>query len=293
VGAEIAAPARPSGWRRQALSSWSDTRDPQFYGTFEVDAGPAERALAVASAHHGRRIALQHLVLKAVAATVAEHPEMNGTVRWGRAAPHAGLPLAQLTYVPDESAGGGLHKYLIADAHQKSLDEIAREDMLALLRIHRGRDPIRERRRRFLARVPSPCMGTVLRAIDFLTFACQRDLSPIGFPAGAQGAGIISTLPFAPASVAACFLPSSRAPFLLTVTPPRPRPVVREGAVVVRPILRLFGTFDNRLIDGYQACRFGDALARRLETPGSLLADEPFAAALDGDVAPVGRAGRR
>src|SRR2546428_730440 len=182
----MATQAQPSGWwRKQALSSWSDTRDPQFYGTFEVDAEAAQRALAAASAHYGRRIALQHLVLKAVAATVADHPEMNRTVRWGRAVPHVGLPLAQLTYVPDEAAG-------------------------------------------------------------------------------AQGPGILSTLPCSPEAVAACLLPSPRAPFLLTLTPPRPRPVVRDGAVVIRPILRLFGTFDNRLVDGYAACRFGDALARWL-----------------------------
>jgi hypothetical protein len=281
----MATPAQPPAWRKQALSSWSDTRDPQFYGTFEVDAEAAERALAIASAHYGRRIALQHLVLKAVAATVADYPAMNKTVRWGGAVPHVGLPLAQLTYVPDEAAGeGALHKYLIADAQNKSLDEIAREDMLALLRVHRDRDPVRARRQRFIRRVPAPCLGLVLKSVDFLTSACQVDLSTIGFPAGAQGTGIISTLPFAPESVAACLLPSSRAPFLLTLTPPRPRPVVRRGAVVARSVLRLFGTFDNRLVDGYTACRFGDALVRRLEAPGQLLAAEPFADRL-GDLA--------
>jgi len=164
--------------------------------------------------------------------------------------------------------------------------------VLALLRIHRGRDPIRERRRRFIRRVPPPCLGAVLRSIDFVTFACRRDLSAIGFPAGAQGTGILSTLPFSPEAVAACLLPSSRAPFLLTLTPPRPRPVVRDGAVVIRPILRLFGTFDNRLVDGYAACRFGDALARWLEAPGRLLEGEPFAARLGQSTAPGDLVGR-
>jgi len=49
------------------------------------------------------------------------------------------------------------------------------------------------------------------------------------------------------------------------------RPVVREGQVVVRPIMTYSLTFDHRAIDGAPAARFVDDLTRLLESPESLL----------------------
>jgi hypothetical protein len=267
----------PSPWRTQALSAWSDTRDPQFYGVFDVDVERAGRIAAAASSRYRRRIGLHHLVVKAVATTLADQPALNQTVRWGRGVPHEGVPLALLTYLPGSGAGEAeLHKYVIADAHLKDLGEIAREDLAALLRIHRRRDPVRERRMRFLGGVPPAAMGLVLRTLDFLTAGCQVDLTALGFPRVTQGAGIINNLMHFPLDgIGACLLPTSRAPFLLALPAPTERPASHDGRLALRPILRLCGTFDNRLVDGYAACRFGLEVKRLLEAPESLLEASP------------------
>jgi pyruvate dehydrogenase E2 component (dihydrolipoamide acetyltransferase) len=49
-----------------------------------------------------------------------------------------------------------------------------------------------------------------------------------------------------------------------------PRPVVRDGAVVVRRTGTIAVTFDHRVIDGARASEFGLAVIRRLEDPSSL-----------------------
>jgi pyruvate dehydrogenase E2 component (dihydrolipoamide acetyltransferase) len=49
-----------------------------------------------------------------------------------------------------------------------------------------------------------------------------------------------------------------------------PRPVVRDGAIVVRSTGRLAVTFDHRVVDGARAAEFGLAVIRRLENPGEL-----------------------
>jgi pyruvate/2-oxoglutarate dehydrogenase complex dihydrolipoamide acyltransferase (E2) component len=46
-----------------------------------------------------------------------------------------------------------------------------------------------------------------------------------------------------------------------------PRPVVRDGEVVVRPIGTIAVTFDHRVVDGARAAEFGLAVIRRLELP--------------------------
>jgi pyruvate/2-oxoglutarate dehydrogenase complex dihydrolipoamide acyltransferase (E2) component len=49
-----------------------------------------------------------------------------------------------------------------------------------------------------------------------------------------------------------------------------PRPVVRDGEVVVRQIGTVAVTFDHRVIDGARAAEFGLATVRRLENPSEL-----------------------
>jgi pyruvate dehydrogenase E2 component (dihydrolipoamide acetyltransferase) len=48
-----------------------------------------------------------------------------------------------------------------------------------------------------------------------------------------------------------------------------PRPVVRDGELVVRPIGTIAVTFDHRVIDGARAAEFGLSVIRRLEAGGS------------------------
>jgi pyruvate dehydrogenase E2 component (dihydrolipoyllysine-residue acetyltransferase) len=47
-----------------------------------------------------------------------------------------------------------------------------------------------------------------------------------------------------------------------------PRPVVRDGEIVVRPIGHVSLTFDHRVVDGARAAEFGLAVIRALEQPG-------------------------
>ena len=49
------------------------------------------------------------------------------------------------------------------------------------------------------------------------------------------------------------------------------RPVVRDGQIVIRPIMCFNFTFDHRVIDGAQAGMFMFALGRLIENPGLLL----------------------
>src|SRR5581483_9767032 len=49
-----------------------------------------------------------------------------------------------------------------------------------------------------------------------------------------------------------------------------PRPVVRDGEIVVRRTGTIAITFDHRVVDGARAAQFGLAVIRRLEQPGDL-----------------------
>jgi 2-oxoisovalerate dehydrogenase E2 component (dihydrolipoyl transacylase) len=49
------------------------------------------------------------------------------------------------------------------------------------------------------------------------------------------------------------------------------RPVVREGRIVIRKMMNLSSSFDHRIVDGFDAASFIQALKTRLEAPARLL----------------------
>ncbi len=52
------------------------------------------------------------------------------------------------------------------------------------------------------------------------------------------------------------------------------KPVVRNGAIVIRKMMNISVTFDHRVIDGAGASRFAVSIKKHLEDPGLLLVDE-------------------
>lgn len=54
-----------------------------------------------------------------------------------------------------------------------------------------------------------------------------------------------------------------------------PRPVVQGGAVVVRTMMNISGSFDHRIIDGFDAASFIDTLKTLLEQPGLIFTPKP------------------
>ena len=49
------------------------------------------------------------------------------------------------------------------------------------------------------------------------------------------------------------------------------RAVVRDGQIVIRPIMTYYFTYDHRVVNGADAARFMTSVIQRLENPGSLL----------------------
>ena len=51
------------------------------------------------------------------------------------------------------------------------------------------------------------------------------------------------------------------------------RPVVRDGAIVVRKLLNLSSSFDHRVVDGANGARFVQAVRAYLEAPATLFVE--------------------
>lgn len=53
------------------------------------------------------------------------------------------------------------------------------------------------------------------------------------------------------------------------------RPVVQDGRIVIRKMMNLSSSFDHRIVDGYEAALFVQALKRMIEHPALLFMEEP------------------
>jgi 2-oxoisovalerate dehydrogenase E2 component (dihydrolipoyl transacylase) len=51
------------------------------------------------------------------------------------------------------------------------------------------------------------------------------------------------------------------------------RPVVLNGQITVRTMMNVSSSFDHRIVDGYDAARFIQALKRLIERPALLFVD--------------------
>jgi pyruvate dehydrogenase E2 component (dihydrolipoamide acetyltransferase) len=121
----------------------------------------------------------------------------------------------------------GLMVPVVKDADRKSISEIAAEIEQLALRARAGAIDVAD-----------------LRGGTFSI----TNVGPLG------GKGLIPTINYPEVAI----LGMGRA---------EPRPVVRDGQVVVRTILPLTLTFDHRIADGADAARFMTAVIRRLSDP--------------------------
>jgi pyruvate/2-oxoglutarate dehydrogenase complex dihydrolipoamide acyltransferase (E2) component len=62
----------------------------------------------------------------------------------------------------------------------------------------------------------------------------------------------------------------SHTPVIFLIGRTDDKPVVRDGEIVVRPICRSTGTFDHRLLDGYQIGVICAEFKRYMEDPRNI-----------------------
>lgn len=257
---------RLRGWRKVATATWSAPRDPQIYGTLEIDATALLAYAARVREDHGQRITLTALIGKAVAHAFAEHPDLNVVFRGGRAVPRDGV---DVFFQAASDGGRDLTGVIVRDAERKPVTAIAAEIEDAATRIRGGERVGLGRAAPLLDRLPTPLLRVVLRVTGWLVGVAGLDLSALGIPAHPFGSAMVSSvsafdIEHAYAPLGAYY----RVPALLLVGRVSERPVAVAGSVVVRPILTIGVTLDHRHLDGAQAGRLAASVKAYCADPG-------------------------
>jgi 2-oxoacid dehydrogenases acyltransferase (catalytic domain) len=121
-----------------------------------------------------------------------------------------------------------------------------------------------------LDRLPAPILGPVLRAIAYLIYDLDLDLSRFGIVKDTFGSAMITNVGMLGLEAAfAPLVPFSRTPLVVLVGEVQDRVVAEDGHPVVRPMLTLGVTFDHRFMDGFQGGKMAALMRAYVQNPGA------------------------
>ncbi len=258
---------KPSTWRRLATAIWRRPNDPTIHGAMDLDATNAQSYLEAVRAATGVKVTITHLVARAAARAVANYPQTNVRIRWGRVRARETIDVCIQVVL---EGGQDLSSALIQEADTKSLDTIGAELRKKAEAIRSRKDPQFKKTFSVARNTPQFLLRPLLAVADRVTQDFGWHLPSLGMPRDPFGSVMVTSvgmlgidLGFPP------IFPLGRAPILLCVGRITDRPWVVDGEVTVRPVLTISCAIDHRLLDGYQCGQLANFLRDYLEDPAA------------------------
>ena len=257
-----------TSWRRLAPHVWGRPHDPSVYVVMELVVDRALPYLDELSRVSGTKVRITHLVTKGLALGIQRIPQANGIVTRRRIALRQDVDI----FVQVATEGGrDLSGTKLSRVDGMPLSEIARELATRAALVRRHADPGVERTKSLFQRLPSAVLGFTVRAMEFLLYDLQLDLSRFGIESDQFGSAMVSNIGnfegFGMSFALAPLVPISRCPIVILIGEVQRKPVVEGERIVPRSVVTLGCTFDHRMIDGAQGTAIAAVLRRVVEDP--------------------------
>ena len=253
------------GWRKITSATWGNPNDPQIYGDLEVDAGNLLAFIEEAREHTGIRLSVTHMVGKAIAHALSEHPDLNVHL-YGSHFIHN--PTVDIFFIVSTDKGAELDGVKVHRADEKPVLEIAQELANRAGKIRTGDDAELGKTKKVISSTPRKLLGLSMKAAAWLTTDKGMDLKKYGLPRQPFGSAMVSSVGmFGIQHAYAPLSPYYRIPFLVLVGEVAEKPAVVDGQVVPRPLLTVSATMDHRYVDGFHAARLAKTARAYLEDP--------------------------
>ena len=263
---ELGPALKLSSWRKIAIGTWRTAGDPSVYGVTEIDAGPALAYLAKVKEKTGVRVTLSHFTGKAVAVTLARHPEINCILRFGRLYPRKHVDV--FFQVATDAGGKDLSGTTLRDVDKKSVSELALEMQARVDAIRNKGDPEFRRMKGMMGMLPGLLTKYVLGFAGFFMYTFNLWSPLLGSPRDPFGSVMITNIGSLGLDMAfAPLVPYSRVPLLIALGTARETPVARNGKLEIAMITRICVTLDHRLIDGMHASKMSRTLTKIFADP--------------------------
>ena len=265
---------RPPSFRKIAASAWPLPTDATIYGSMEIRAQALTDWLEAQREATGTKLSITHAVTRAVALTLKAHPDLNGLIRFGSIYLRDDVDLFLQVAIPAED--GDTAKVDLSGVKIRKTDELSCEGVAHELRakskkIRANQDEDLKRTKGMLDVVPSILLRPLMLLIDFLTYGLNLNLKWAGIAKDTFGSAMVTSVGmFGITTGYAPIFPLAHCPILILIGALEQKAKVVDGQVVAELTLNLSGSFDHRMVDGYQAGRFAGSIKRLLENPTEL-----------------------
>ena len=258
-----------STFRRIALGSWRTVGDPSVYGSLTLRMDEALRYIEYFREKTGKRLTLSHMMAKAMAVVFEKMPDANAVLRYNRIYLREDISVFFQVALEDPNTGEiDLSGTTIHNANNKSLIEIVDEFSTMVQKVKKGKDQELEKSRSLFKKIPLFTVKYLLNLLSFLLVTLNMDLRLFGVPKDPFGSVLITNIgSLGLESAYVPLVPYTRVPLLLAMGAVREEPVVEEGEVVVGKVMRVFATFDHRVLDGAHAAVMSKTLRAWMEDP--------------------------
>ena len=253
-----------SSFRKIAIGTWRTAKDPSVYGSLSLEMDATLDYIEAFRKRTGKRLTLTHLMAKAVALALAEMPDANAILRYGRIWLRKDVDVFFQVVMKDPESGQiDLSGLTIRRADQKSMPDIVDEFRRVAEKVRAGKDKDKESTRQTFKMLPGFVTGWILDTISLLLYTLNLDLSWAGLPRDPFGSVMVTNIGSLGLEEAYVpLVPYSKVPLLVAMGSVKKVPVVDEDtdAIRVARVMRLFATFDHRLLDGAHAAKMSSVL---------------------------------
>ncbi len=269
-----------SSFRTMALGTWRTAKDPSVYGSLELPMDEALRYLHAYREATGRRLTVSHMMARAVAVCLDAIPDANAILRFHRIYLRQDVSVFFQVMMKDPDTGEiDLSGLTIRNADKKDLPTILDEFERVANRVRTGKDSEKEKTRRTFRTMPGWLVGPVLDFIGFLTYTLNLDLSRFGIPKDVFGSVMVTNI--GSLGLEEAYVPLvaySRVPLLLALGRVKKVPLVDDDDNVrVGRVMKVFATFDHRLLDGAHAAKMARILQEWFGDPWTHFGEIPSA----------------
>lgn len=266
----LGSPLKLSSWRKVAIGTWRSAGDPSVYGYLDIDVTSALEYVENLKNQTGTRITMSHLSGRIIAECLRRHPSINCILRFGMLYPRKNCDV--FFQVATDMKGEDLSGMTVRNADQKSVVQIAREMEERVQLIKQRKDHSFTRMKKTMGLLPGFLSHLVLTMSGFLMYTLNLWTPLLGSPKDPFGSVMITNVGSLGLDMAfAPLVPYSRVPLLVALGAVKDAPVVMNGKIEIRKVMRLCATFDHRLIDGVHASLMTKDLLKIFSNPESEL----------------------
>lgn len=251
------------------MGSWKTVGDPSVYGSLSLQMDEALRYMEDYRATTGRRLTVTHMMGKAVAAALEKMPDANAILRFNRPYLREDISIFFQVVMKDPNTGEiDLSGTVVHNADQKTLSEFI--DLMEgnVKKVRKGTDQELEKGRSLFKRMPLMLVRWFLNTLSFLGFTLNLDLRWAGVPKDPFGSVAITNIGSLGLEEAYVpLVPYTRVPLFLAMGAIKKVPAVMDDEVKIIQEMKVFATFDHRLLDGAHAAVMASTLRDWFESP--------------------------